>query len=345
MNTPPRRASVVDVAKAAGVSVGTVSNVLNRPDVVTADTRERVLAAIRDLSYVRNASARQLRQGSITTVGALLLDIRNPFFTEVARGIEDRLTLDDHTLMLASSDDDPAREDKYLRLFEEHGVLGVLVVPTGRSLAHLEEMQRRGVAVVLLDATATGAAGAGMSSVSVDDERGGELAAAHLLSQGFDRIVFLNGPHAIRQCEARRRGVDRAVRAAGLDPEQVVEEVLLGTLDAAGGDRALGEWVDAHDGRTPAAVFCVNDLVAIGVQRCLRRRGGTALLESTAIVGYDDIDVAAELALPLTSVRQPTHDVGYEAAELLLRQAGGQPARQTVFQPELVVRESSRTRA
>lgn len=342
--TPPvrRRPSVTDVAKAAGVSVGTVSNVLNRPEAVAPATRERVESAIRDLSFVRNGPARQLRQGAITTVGALLLDIRNPFFTDVARGIEDRLTIDDHTLMLASSDDDPARESKYLRLFEEHGVLGLLVVPTGRSSQHLLEIQKRGVAVVLLDAPSSAP---GMSSVSVDDQAGGELAAAHLLDQGFRRLVFLNGPHWIRQAQDRRVGVDRAVREAGLNPSEVVDEVLLTSLDASGGDKALGEWIDSHDGAAPEAVFCVNDLVAVGVQRHLRRRGGTELLNRTAIVGYDDIDIAGELAVPLTSVRQPTHEMGYEAAELLLHRAAGHPARHTVFQPELVVRESSTRRA
>lgn len=339
MTPRSRRPSVIDVAKAAGVSVGTVSNVLNRPSMVAPATRERVETAISELSFVRNGPARQLRQGSITTVGALVLDIRNPFFTDVARGIEDRLSLDDHTVMLASSDDDPERETKYLRLFEEHGVLGLLVVPTG-PVEHLLEIQRRGVPVVLLDAASHAPE---MSSVSVDDVAGGGLAAAHLLAQGHRRILFLNGPHSIRQCHARHTGVDRAVRAAGLDPAEVVEEVTLGSLDAAGGDEALDAWLDRHQGTAPEAVFCVNDLVAVGVQRCLRRRGGTRLLNGTAIVGYDDIDVAAELAQPLTSVRQPTHEMGYEAAELLLRQASGQGARHTVFQPELVVRESSTT--
>ncbi|WP_028048706.1 LacI family DNA-binding transcriptional regulator [Cellulomonas sp. URHD0024] len=333
-----RRPSIADVARTAGVSVGTVSNVLNRPDTVAPPTRERVESAIAELSFVRNGSARQLRQGSISTVGAILLDIRNPFFTDVARGIEDRLAVDDLTLMLASSDDDPAREAKYLRLFEEHGVLGLLVVPTGRSVDHLLEIQRRGVAVVLLDAAS---AASGLSSVSVDDVTGGELAAAHLLEQGHQSIVFLNGPHEIRQCEARRVGVDRAVAAAGLEPDQVVDEVTLATLDASGADDALTRWLAAHDGSAPRAIFCVNDLVAIGVQRCLRRQGGTALLARTAIVGYDDIDVAGELALPLTSVRQPTHEMGHAAAELLLRQADSGEIDDVVFRPELVVRSSS----
>jgi LacI family transcriptional regulator len=338
VNPTRRRPSVADVARTAGVSVGTVSNVLNRPEQVSPATRERVEGAIAELSFVRNGSARQLRQGSITTVGAVLLDIRNPFFTDVARGVEDRLAMEDHTLMLASSDDDPEREAKYLRLFEEHGVLGLLVVPTTRSTEHLVEIQRRGVPVVLLDAASTVP---GLSSVSVDDVAGGELAAAHLLARGHESIVFLNGDHQIRQCEARRAGVDRAVVAAGLDPARVVDEVTLTPLDASGGDGALQAWLDAHGGTAPAALFCVNDLVAIGAQRCLRRLGGASLLARTAIVGYDDIDVASELAVPLTSVRQPTREMGYQAAELLLRQASDGEVREIVFHPELVVRAST----
>jgi LacI family transcriptional regulator len=320
------------------VAVGTVSNVLNRPEIVAPQTRERVVAAIAELSFVPNGVARQLRAGTITTVGAILLDIRNPFFTEVARGIEDRLALDDHTLMLASSDDDPGREAKYLRLFEEHGVVGVLVVPTTQDLEHLRELQRRGVRVVLLDAPSTVAE---ISSVSVDDIAGGALAAEHLLSRGHRRIVFLNGPHSIRQCADRRAGVDSAVRAAGLDPADVVREVSLASLDAAGGDAAMRSLLAEAGGRPPSAVFCVNDLVAVGVQRSLRLIGGTALLERVAVVGYDDIEIASELAVPLTSVRQPTHEMGFRAAELLLGRGAHDPAERVVFQPSLVVRASS----
>lgn len=339
VNAPRRRRpSVGDVARVAGVSVGTVSNVLNKPELVSPETRDRVELAIKELSFVRNGRARQLRQGSSTTVGAVLLDIRNPFFTDVARGIEDRLAVDDLTLMLASSDDDPRRESKFLRLFEEHGVLGLLVVPTTHETEHLAAIQERGVAVVLLDAPA---GAAGLSSVWLDDVAGGSLAAAHLLEQGHERLVFLNGPHSIRQCQDRRAGVDRAVLAVGQDPERVVEEITLPRLDAGAGEEAIAAWVAAHDGAAPTAVFCVNDLVAIGVQRALRRAGGFALLSGCAVVGYDDIEIAGELAVPLTSVRQPRHEMGREAAELLLRQAAGETEQHTVFEPELVVRASS----
>jgi LacI family transcriptional regulator len=311
-----------------------VSNVLNRPDIVAPATRDRVLAAIDELSFVRNGRARELRAGRISTVGALVLDIRNPFFTDVARGAEDRLAQDDYTLMLASSDEDPERERKYLRLLEEHGVHGLLVVPTDPDLEPLLAIQRRGVRVVLLDAPSSSP---DLSSVAVDDEAGGVLAAAHLLAQGHDRLVFLNGSHAIRQCAGRRAGVDRAVRDAGADPGAAVDEVLLASLDAAGGDLAMTRLLAG--GSPPPAVFCVNDLVAVGVQRAVRRVGGTDLLRRVAVVGYDDIDIASELAVPLTSVRQPTHEMGWAAADLLLRP--DQAVEHVTFQPELVVRESS----
>lgn len=330
-----RRASVSDVARHAGVSVGTVSNVLNNPDKVTPATRDRVQEAMRALSFVRNAVARQLRAGENTTVGALLLDIRNPFFTDLARGMEDRLVESQHMLMLADTDDDAAREATYLRLFEEHGVAGVLAVPATDDLSPYLEMQARGTRVVLLDAPSPTAE---LSSVAVDDAAGGALAAAHLLERGHRRITFLNGPHSIRQAAARRAGVDRAVRAAGSSPSQLVREVTVGSLDAAGGDEAMSRLL-AKPGAAPSAVMCVNDLVAIGAQRALRRAGGTELLTAVDLVGYDDIEIAAELALPLTSVSQPAYEVGRRGAEILL--SPHQHAEHVVFQPRLVVRAST----
>ncbi|WP_448059513.1 LacI family DNA-binding transcriptional regulator [Cellulomonas hominis] len=333
----PRRSSIGDVARLAGVSVGTVSNVLNRPDRVSEGTRDRVFDAIARLSFVPNGSARHLRAGTISTVGAIVLDLRNPFFTETARGIENRLALADHTLMLASSDDDPAREARYLRLFEEHGVSGLLVVPTGDDLGPLLKLAARGVNTVLLDMQSPTEA---LSSVAVDDVAGGRLAGEHLLDLGHRRILMLNGPHTVRQCRDRLSGLQRAVERRGLDPDAVVQEVRLPTLDAGGAAAAFAPLLERDD--TPHAVFCVNDLVAIGVQREIRRRR-PELLGRFAIVGYDDIEVAAELATPLTSVRQPAHDVGYRAADLLLsRDADGAPVHEhVVFQPELVIRATS----
>lgn len=328
-----RRASIADVARAAGVSVGTVSNVLNRPDRVLPGTRERVEAAIAELSFVRNGSARQLRAGTITTIGAIVLDIANPFFTDVARGIEERLDRDDFTLMVASSDDDPGREQRYLRLFEEHGVQGVMVVPATDDIEHLLAVRRRGTGVVLLDRPSPDPS---ISSVAVDDVRGGELAARHLLDQGHTRLTFLNGPHTIRQCADRHEGVVKALAADGLDPGEALTEITVTSLNAEGGEAAIRGLLESGD--RPTAVFCVNDLVALGVLRTLRTEN-IAVPADTAVVGYDDVAFAAELSTPLTSVRQPTHELGVRAADLLL--TGTETAEHVMFQPTLVVRGSS----
>ncbi len=332
---PARRASITDVARLAGVAVGTVSNVLNRPDRVSPGTRERVSAAIDELGFVRNASARRLRAGSIPTIGAVVLDIANPYFTEVVRGVEDRLARDDYTLMLASSDGDPDREARYLRLFESHGVQGVLVTPAGGDLTAVAEARSRGLDVVLLDAAAPGT-----PSVAVDDVYGASLAVEHLLALGHRRLGFLNGPDSIRQCADRRVGVHAALARAGRGPDAVTE-VTIGSLDSAGGEQGVDTLL-AGPGPAPTALFCVNDLAAIGALRALRRRGIT-VPDEVAVVGYDDTPLAAELLIPLTSVRQPTHAMGWRAGDLLLRRYDepDAPAVRIEFEPTLVVRAST----
>ena len=334
MPTRNNRASINDVARIAAVSVGTVSNVLNRPERVLPTTRDRVLQAIKDLAFVPNGSARQLRAGTITTVGAIVLDIANPFFTEVVRGIEDRLAADSYTLMLASSDEDPARESRYLRLFEEHGVSGMLVVPSGNDLDALLELRDRGTNLVLLDRTSPRA---DISSVGVDDVLGGRLAVQHLLQLGHTRIAVINGPHTILQCADRWAGAVRAVQTAGLDPEEVLIEISVTSLNAANGEAGALQLLDGRRDQ-PSAIFCVNDLTALGAMRALRERQ-IAVPGQMAVVGYDDVGFAAELAIPLTSVRQPTHDLGFRAADLLIA-APAEP-EQVLFSPELIIRKSS----
>lgn len=344
ITTPRRRSSISDVARLAGVSVGTVSNVLNRPNRVSATTRERVEKAIAELRFVPSGPARQLRAGTVTTVGVIVPDIANPFFTEMARGIEDRLAVDNFTLMLASSDRDPEREARYLKLFEEHGVQGVLVVPAGEDLSPLLNLRTRGVNVVLLDATSPVP---DLSSVAVDDVVGGQLAGDHLIRFGHRQVAFINGPDSIRPCQDRRAGLLQAFTSAGLDPTTHLTEVTASTLTADGGEAAMTHLLETTTAGVdrPTAVFCANDLVALGVQRTLRR-AGIDMPGQLAVVGYDDVNFAGELATPLTSVRQPTYQLGYRAADLLLAEhQQGERFRpeQIQFQPELVIRASSST--
>lgn len=333
-----QRHSIRDVAHRAGVSVGTVSNVLNNPALVAEGTRKRVEAAIDELGFVPDGSARQLRAGTSRSVGALVLDVGNPFFTEVARGIEDRLSEQDFLLTLCSSDDSADKERRYLRVLEEQRVLGMVVTPAQQDTGHLLNIRRRGIPVVLLDRHSPTP---DLCSVAVDDVRGGELAMEHLLSLGHRRIGFVNGPAHIRQCTDRRRGVANAVMTAGLDIRKTVLETTVATLNADAGEAALDDLLRAD--QVPTAVFCVNDVTAFGVLRGLRRRRITAPGD-LAVVGYDDVQFAAMLSPPLTSVRQPKYRLGRAAADLLLAEAREEPEHvheQILFQPELVIRESS----
>lgn len=335
------RASIGDVARQAGVSLGTVSNVLNRPERVSPATRAKVLAAIEALAYVPSGAARQLRAGRLTTVGAVVRDLAHPACTAVARGIEDRLTVDDHTLMVASSDEDHAREVHHLRLFEEHGVLGVLVTPTAHEVRHLLDLQARGAEVVLLDPHGRVPE---LTSVCVDDVVGAAWAVGHLIELGHRRIGTVTGPGRGRRRADLRAGARRAVVDAGLDPGEVLVEVDVARTDVEHGVRGAAEALAGAP--PPTALFCGDDRLALGALqavRGVRAGGGRGDRDATgvAVVGYGDLDVAAELATPLTSVRRPMHRLGHAAADLLLRSAAGEPVEALTLLPELVVRASS----
>ncbi len=327
-----------DVAVKAGVSVGTVSNVLNRPDVVAAGTRERVLAAIAELGYVRNEPARQLRSGTARTIGLVVLDVGNPFFTDVARGVEEAASEAGHAVILCNSDESVDKERRQVELLASQRVHGVLITPVQAGPESLRRLRDRGISVVLLDHPA---AEEDLCSVAVDDYHGGELVLTHLLAEGCERIVMINGPAGIHQAAERYRGAVAAIRSAGRAPG-VLEEITAPALNVASGLRA-GERLMAR-AVLPDAVFCANDLLALGLLQATVR-AGVRVPEDLAIVGYDDIDFAAAAAVPLTSVRQPRHEIGRTAAKLLIAESqspGDHVHRHVVFTPELVVRESSR---
>ena len=327
---------VTDVAKLAGVSVGTVSNVLNRPDQVSPATRQRVLDAIAELGYVRNDSARQLRAGRSRMVAIVVLDVTNPFFADVVRGAEAAAEARDSMVLVCNSGEDPAREQRHLDLLEEQRVAGLLITPVeGGGNARLERFVSRGTPVVLVD---RGSAAYDRCSVAVDDVLGGRLAGEHLVERGHRRIAYVGGPSSIQQVADRRAGLTEAV--AGIAELSVVETrgLSLGEGRAAGARLA-----DLPDETRPTAVFCANDLLALGALQQLMSRG-LRVPEDVAVVGYDDIDFAAAAAVPLSSIRQPRERLGHSAAQLLLEEihdADAHEHRHVVFRPELVVRESS----
>jgi LacI family transcriptional regulator, galactose operon repressor len=333
--------SIREVASHAGVSVGTVSNVLNRPEIVAPTTRARVQRAITELGFVPNESARQLRRGRGRVLGLVVLDVANPFFTDVARGVDEATSSAGMAVIFCNSDGDPTREAGFLDLLEEQRVQGVLITPIDDANQRLLRLRERGILVILLDRLARRA---DLCSVSVDDVLGGELAVRHLLESGHRRIAFVGGPARLEQVHDRHQGALQAVREAGLDAGETLRHVETpGTTVSAGRD-AAERILGTPRTRRPTAVFCANDLLALGVLQVLTRQR-VRVPTDIALVGYDDIDFAAAAAVPISSVRQPRQALGRAAAELLIDEAGNPDThqhRQVIFEPELVVRDSSR---
>jgi LacI family transcriptional regulator len=330
-------ASVRDVALHAGVSVGTVSNVLNHPEKVLPDTVTKVMASIDSLGFIRNDAARQLRAGRSKTIGLVVLDVSNPFFTAVARGAEETASHAGLSVLLGNSDDDVARESAYLDLFEEQRVHGVLISPFGDIAPRLEGLRRRGIPAVLVDRSGDGSE---FSSVSMDDVAGGRLAVEHLIAQGRTRIAYLAASFDIRQVAERLDGAREAVEA---HPGVTLEIITIEAMTVLAGRYAGEALLHRSPGSRPDGIFAANDLIAVGVLQALVMQGDVRVPEEIALVGYDDIDFASAAVVPLTSIRQPAQLIGQTAIEILLEEADNPELapRQVVFQPELVVRQSS----
>lgn len=328
--------TIRDVADFAKTSVGTVSNVLNRPNVVAPETLRRVQAAISEVGFVRHAGAALMRGGRARTIGLIVLDIGNPFFTELARGAEAGARERDHLVILCNSSEDAVLERSYFIALEEQRVLGVLVSPVDERSATIDWMRERGTAVVLLERSRPD-----YCSVQADDISGGELAAEHLLDLGHRHLAFVTGSLTIGQYINRIAGVRGALKRRGLptDALQVFEYNSTGTMKDGG--QAAADILERGSGVT--GIVCANDLLALGVVGALAR-AGVAIPGDYSVVGYDDIELAEQNALPLTTIRQHKHRMGFAAAQLIIDEAeeGARHIhRQVVFQPELIVRTTT----
>ena len=335
-------ANVRDVAALAGVSVGTVSNVLNRSKRVSPETEKRVREAIASLGFVRNDAARQLRVGRSRTVGMIVLDVSNPFFTDVSIGVEDSLAEHNRSLVLANSRHDAEREQAHLDLFEQQRVAGLLITPSHDITGELERLQSRGTPVVLVDAEDPSGT---FSSVVVDDYAGGVLAMTHLLEMGRVRPALVGAAASMPQVRQRIRGAESVIsKFPGVEKLRLVETE---SMTSEAGRLAVEKLLELPKAERPDAIFAANDLIALGVLQALIAIG-VKVPETVAIVGYHDIAFAASAAIPLTSIRQPAVAMGVQASELLLAHIEAENAnedipkpRAVVFDPELIIRTST----
>ncbi|KQO62787.1 LacI family DNA-binding transcriptional regulator [Curtobacterium sp. Leaf261] len=324
------------VAQLAGVSTATVSNTINRPEMVTARTRGKVEAAIRELDFVPNRAAAALRTGFSRLFGLVIPDVVNPFYASIVDAVSDAADRDGYSLALCVSHDDPAKELRQLDTLAQQRAAGALVVPLTADSSRLSTLRKVGSRLVLVDRVADPAESC---SVAIDDRLGGALAAGHLLDAPGQGLTLVNGLRTIRQCEDRRNGTRDALSDRGLDPARLVEyETDSMTIESG---VAIGHRL-ATEG-APRRVFCTNDQLAIGVIRGLAA-SGVATPTDAVVVGYGDLAFSTEGALPLTTVGQPKRLMGDTAVQRLLAELREGDAHRhvtTLLEPTLVVRESS----
>lgn len=330
----PDRTTIGDVAARSGVSTATVSRVLSGSVPARPETRERVLAAARELNYRPSGVARALKRQETRTLGLLIADIANPFYPQIVAAIEDAAHERGYGIVLCNAGDDADRELAYLELLLERRVDGIIVASSRASRRIVDGLHRSAVPVVLVN---SGAAGSGLPSIDTAHRHGARAAAEHLLALGHRRIGHITAPDWNAAAGPRLAGVRDALRHARLDADELLVAEGDGHVD--GGVRACGQLL-SEGGVT--GITCYNDLSAIGAIRALRS-AGLRVPRDVSVVGFDDIEMASWTDPPLTTVRQPTARMGRWAVARLTdptADPNGAPAV-VHLEPELVVRSST----
>ncbi|MCU1439686.1 MAG: LacI family transcriptional regulator [Rhodoglobus sp.] len=325
-----------EVAALAGVSVGTVSNVVNGRATVAQEYVDRVNDAVMQLGFVRNDAARALRSGTSRTVGMIIPDGNNPFYTSVALGASDAATLNNNIVLVGTSHDEAEREARYVEAFGEQRARGLIIASAGNIHDRLHQFARGGMPSILLDPDVDER----FSSVGPDDVLGGRIGVQHLIDTGRRRIGFVGGPMRLRVLTDRLVGANDAISGTnGAVTLEVFETPDRTVLTG----RTIGERVLKRPPETrPDALFAMTDLLAIGILQALDAHR-VAVPGDISIIGYDDIDFASTTSVPLTSIRQPMEIIGRKAVEMIeaQREGGSKKREHITIEPTLVPRDST----
>ena len=325
-----RRPTVVDVARAASVSVGTVSNVVSGARNVRPETRERVELAIAELGFRPNTIARALIRRRTQTVGMVIPDVTNPFFSDLIWEVERALTEADYAVVFGNSANDPGRERRYLEAFLGRRVDALVVVVTAGVDLDLVRALAAEVPTVFIDRLVP----RDVECVVGDNDAGMRLVVDHLVGLGHRRLALVNGDEGLDTARAREAGVEAALARHGLE----LAARSSGSFTLESGDAQAQELLAA----APTAILAANDLLAMGALAAAAR-AGFSVPDELSVSGYDDIAYAAFTSPPLTTVRQPAGTMGEEAVRLLLARLDGDesPPRRVVVEPELRARAST----
>ncbi|MBA0052578.1 LacI family transcriptional regulator [Streptomyces sp. AJS327] len=328
-------ATISDVARAAGVSPATVSRVFNSGRV-TPERAERVRRAAAELGFSPNRVARSLRIQRASVIGLLIPDIENPFFTALARGVEDAAQRTNHSLVLCNSDEDVRKESRYLEIALAEQMAGVIVAAASRRRTDLSALAARGMPVVAVDRRPRSAE---VDTVLVDNQHGSAEAVAHLLDRGYRRIACVTGPAGASTSEDRLAGYRAELLDAGVAEEWIRAHTRHADFREEGGYAAMRELLALPV--PPDAVFVANNLMTVGALRALREAGVEP--PEFGILSFGDVPWASLVRPPLTTVHLPAYELGVAAAELLQeRIAGsGEPLRTVVLRTALRPRSST----
>lgn len=329
-------ATMKDVAQRAGVSVATVSHVINNTRFVSDPLRQRVERAMEELDYQPDAVARSLRRRETHTIGLIVPDNSNPFFAEVARGIEDRGFELGYSVILCNSDSKVQKELEYLNVLTSKRVDGIVFIAATARSQHVESLVNSGIPVVIVDRKMPSVRA---DAVLVDNFHGGYEATRHLLDLGHRRIGCIAGPSDLTPSADRVAGYRMALEEFGVDPDD--DLVVRGDYYASSGERAVWRFLELD--RPPTAIFACNDLMAIAAMKTLVDNG-LRVPQDVAVVGFDDIALASYVNPPLTTVAQPKYEMGTITVDVLLQRVKGEgpeERQEILLECQLVVREST----
>ncbi|WP_214321121.1 LacI family DNA-binding transcriptional regulator [Nonomuraea sediminis] len=328
---------IQDVARHAGVSAATVSRVLNGRATVNPELAARVHEAVAELGYRPNGVARNLRRRQTTLWAVLISDIGNPFFTSLVRGVEDVGRQHGYSVVLCNTDENPAREAEYIAVALSDNMAGVIISPADDT-TDISALVAAGTAVCTIDRELPDA---DVDAVLVDNEKGAEQATAHLIESGYRRIACITGPRRMSTAMRRLRGYQRALRLSGLPQDKAL--VRHADFREEGGYAAMAALLD--EGVHLDAVFAANNLMTVGAMECLAERG-VPVPAQIGVIGFDEIPWARLSRPSLSTVSQPTYELGRAAAQLLADRIDtpSRPPTRIVLQTELHARASSQPR-
>jgi LacI family transcriptional regulator len=291
-----------------------------------------------ELGFVVNGSARTLRAGKSHTLGVIALDLSNPYWGEVVRGIESSASAHGYSVLYGSSEEKADKENAFVTLFEQHRVDAILIATVDPGSVYLENARGRGTRIVLLDrADPQGR----YASISHDELHGARMVAHHLVERGHRAIGFINGPHTVPWCRERSEGLRGGLEELGLSPSRCLTELNIESMTARAAEPAVEQLLSGLP--AVSAVFCANDMIALAV---LKRATeiGMSVPGDVSVIGYDDSYFASLLSPALTTVRQHPFILGARAAELVLTNEDLSGAASDVLASELISRESVRAR-